>query len=126
MTSRHVVIPTLAAAAVLSATALAATPKAGLWTTNGGEGGGAFTVASGKIKKQSTAPSTFKCNKFNAVIPSSIRIAGGRFSYSGKLMNQPGTIVFKGSFTSATKAKGTATITKGSCSSTMKWTATHQ
>ena len=104
--------------------ALAATPKSGSYRMGSGEGGGFFTVAGSKIAGGATSLSNFKCNKLNAVIPKAIPVkADGSFTYKGALRGQPGTITFSGKFVTATKAAGTTTIVKGSCKSTIKWTA---
>jgi hypothetical protein len=111
----------VAACGALTGVALAA--KAGVYTTNAGESSGNFTVSGSKLTKI-TAQSNFKCNKLNAIIPVSVAIKSGSFSYTGKMKGQSGTITFKGHFTSSTKATGTTVITKGSCKSgTVKWTA---
>ena len=116
-----VVVGVLAVVAVPWASG--ATPKAGQFRMGSGEGGGFFTVAGSRIAGGATSISTFKCNKLNAVIPKAIPIKAGSFSYTGILRGQPGTITFTGKFVTPTKAIGTTTITKGSCKSTMKWTA---
>jgi hypothetical protein len=104
--------------------AASATPKAGSYRMGSGEGGGFFTVKGRTIASGATSLSNFKCNRLNAVIPRAIPVkADGSFAYSGTLRGQPGTIAFSGKFVSATKAAGTTTITKGTCSSTIKWTA---
>lgn len=100
------------------ASAVAVTPTAGGWVLGTGEGGGFMTTKGSKIAAGATAPSTFKCNKVNAVIPKAITVkADGSFSYSGALKGQSSKIVFKGKFKTAGTLSGSATITKGSCTS---------
>ena len=117
----------LAALALLgtAAVANAASLQKGLWLAGTGESSGTWTVVSNTKLSKVTAKSNFKCNRMNAAIPGSVTIGSDRhFKYSGNLKGQPGHIVFKGRFVSATKAVGTTVITKGSCSSgTIKWTA---
>jgi hypothetical protein len=113
---------------VLAATAVAVTPIAGLYASNG-EGGAGFTLKGKSIVKKAAAPSNFKCNKVNLVIPKSIPVRGGKFSFKGKVKTSPqgakGTLTFKGHWTSATKVKGTSSLVRGSCKSgTVKFTAT--
>jgi hypothetical protein len=113
---------------VVAAVAFAATPKPGQYTTtSGGEGGGIFKVNSDHkdIAKGATAPSTFKCNRVNLVVPKAIAIKSGAFSYRGRVKGQAGTLTFKGHFTTATKANGTSTFAKGSCKSTFRFSAKH-
>ena len=110
-----------AAAVCLTApgAALAFTPKTGMYTS-GGEGGAFAKFTGKKIAKDAAMPSSFKCNKFNAVIPSAMAVNDGAFSYKGKLKGQPGTIAVKGHWKTATTIAVTATITKGSCTSKVK------
>ena len=119
-----------AAALIAAAAALAATPKDGQWTTSGGESSGSFVVKGASIvglgsgaSKQITAPSNFKCNTSNLVVKASkIKISGGKFSYDGpayidkfRAKTKLGHLVWSGTFTSATSAKGkfrfTASVT---------------
>lgn len=122
---RRIVVAAVAGVFAVVAVPLAssATPKAGQFRMGAGEGGGYFTVAGGRIAGGATSISNFKCNKLNAVIPKAIPVKAGAFTYKGTLRGQPGTITFTGKFVTPTKATGSTTITKGSCKSTMKWTA---
>ena len=110
-----------AAALAMAAVALAATPKEGQWTTSGGESSGSFAVKGASIvgfgsgaNKAITAPSNFKCNTSNLVVKASkIKIAGGKFSYDGpayidkfRAKTKLGTLVWSGTFTTATTVKG--------------------
>lgn len=105
-------------ALTLASAAGAVTPTAGGWILGTGEGGGFMTVSGSKITKGATAPSKFKCNKANAVIPKAIKVASnGSFNYSGPLKGQSAKIVFKGKFKTAGTLTGSATITKGKCTS---------
>lgn len=106
----------------LASTAGAVTPTEGGWVLGTGEGGGYMTTKGNKIAKGATVPSTFKCNKVNAVIPKAITIASdGTFKYSGPLKGQSARVVFKGRFKTAGTLSGSATITKGKCSSKVSW-----
>ena len=115
-------------ALMLAVTAFAVTPQAGNYTSPG-EGGTYFTVTKGgkSLKKGAAAASTFKCNKVNLVVSKAIPISGGKFSFKGKVKTDAkgtkGTLTWKGHWTSATKVKGTAGLVRGSCKSTVKWTA---
>jgi hypothetical protein len=123
---QRVVVATVSLALAGAVPALAATPKNGLFTS-GGEGGAGFTVKGGKILKGGTMPSNFKCNKVNAVLPASVPIKAGKARYSGPMKGQAGKLVATISFTGATKATITASITKGSCrSGTVRATVTQQ
>lgn len=108
------------AAVAAGATALAATPKSGLWTSPG-EGGASFTVKGSSIlpvgqapRRYIYAPSNFRCNSANlAVKASSIKISGGAFKYDGpayvdfyRAKKYVGRLVWSGRFTSATTIKG--------------------
>ena len=112
----------LLATLTLASTAGAVTPMEGGWIIGTGEGGGSLQTKGSKIVKGATAPSAFKCNKVNAVIPKAITVASdGTFKYSGPLKGQSGTILFKGKFKTASTVSGSATITKGKCSSKVSW-----
>jgi hypothetical protein len=127
MVRRSIAVPAACATALLTAgAALAATPKDGQWTTSGGESGGAFVVKGASIvglgsgaSKQITAPSNFKCNTSNLVVKTSkIKISGGKFSYDGpayvdkfRAKTKLGTLVWSGTFTSATSVKGKVRFT---------------
>ena len=87
--------------------------------------GGSFSFTGTKIAKNATAPSKLKCNTANAVIPKSIPVKNNAFRYSGKLKGQAGTIVFKGHWKTDTTIAGSATVTKGSCTSKKSFTATY-
>lgn len=112
MVRPSVVLAVLAAAAV-AVPALAATPKAGTFTSPG-ESGAGFTVKAGKIVKGAIVPSTFKC-KVAAVLPASVAIKAGKARYSGPLKGSSARVVATFTFTTPTTAKVTATITKGTC-----------
>lgn len=110
------------AAVTLASSAAAVKPEPGQWVLGTGEGQGFVSILRGKIVKGATAPSTFKCNKRNAVIPKSITVrSDGTFSYSGALKGQSGRVVFKGRFKTARTVSGSARITNGSCSSKVTW-----
>ncbi len=109
---------------VAAATAFAVTPKPGQYAISGfGEGGGGFMLKAGKLRN-ATAPSKFKCNRFNAVVPVAIPVKAGKFYYHGKMKGQAGTLTFAGHWVSAGKVSGTATVVKGSCRSKVSYTAT--
>lgn len=120
MVTRSAVAAVLVTAAV-AVPALAATPRAGSYSS-GGEGGAGFTVVGSKILKGATLPSTFKCNKMNAVVPVAMKIVAGRAHYSGLMKGQTGKLVATITFTTSSKASVTATITKGACKSTARAT----
>ena len=104
--------------------AVASAALAPRWVLGDGEGQGMLAIAGSKIKAGATAPSTFKCNRVNAVVPKAIKIVHGKFSYKGKMKGNPGTLVFKGRFnTAGTRVTGKATITNGKCTSTRKFSA---
>jgi hypothetical protein len=112
-----------AAALTLTATALAITPKPALYHVPGwGEGEGGFTVANGHIKKNGSAPSKFGC-QVGTQIATSIPISHGAFRYSGRPSRGAGHIVFAGHWVTASKVKGSTTLSKGSCKKTVTWTA---
>ena len=119
--SRTIVMTAVAAAALAAtAPALAATPKEGQWTTSGGESSGSFAVKGSSITGVKAAggaivsPSNFKCNTSNLYVKASkIKIAGGKFSYDGpayidkfRAKTRLGTLVWSGTFTTATTVKG--------------------
>jgi hypothetical protein len=113
---------------LFAVSAFAVTPKAGTYTS-GGEGGNGFIVTTGgkTVKKGATAASNFKCNKINLRVRKAIPISSGRFSFKGKVKTNPqgtkGTLTWKGHWVSATKAKGTSRLVRGSCNSgIVKWT----
>lgn len=113
---------------LFAVSAFAVTPKAGIYTS-GGEGGNGFTVKTGgkSIKKGATAASNFKCNKINLRVGKAVPISGGKFSFKGKVKTNAqgtkGTLTWKGHWVSATKAKGTSRLVRGSCNSgIVKWT----
>jgi hypothetical protein len=111
----------LVVAAVLPLAALAVPEP--VYVLGSGESGGSLTLAGSSVKAGATAPSTFKCNKKNVVIPKAIPIKnGGSFSYTGKMKGQSGTVVFKGTLKAGDKMSGSTKVTKGSCKSTKKWT----
>jgi len=119
--SRRVLLGLLACGMLAPATALAVPDPVFILGT--GESSGTITLAGDGIKAGATAPSTFKCNKMNAVIAKAIPLKGRSFSYTGKLKGQAGTIVFKGTFNATmTKVTGSTKITRGSCSSRRTWT----
>ena len=115
-------LPLLAVTVALLLPAAATAASGPNWILGTGEGGGFLNLSGSTIKSGATAPSTFKCNKLNVVIPKSIKVKSGAFSYTGKLKGQSGTVTFKGKFSGKTGVKGSTTVTKGSCKSTLKWT----
>jgi hypothetical protein len=119
--TRSIVIAAVCTTAlILAAAAFAVTPTPGLWTTSGGESSGSFMVAGSSIVPAGTsyrfitAPSNFKCNSSNLIVKTSkIKIKGGKFSYDGpayvdqfRAKTKLGTLVWSGTFTTATKVKG--------------------
>lgn len=121
MSSRHRLTLAAACSVLCVLPAAAAAASGPNWILGTGEGGGFLNVSGSTIKSGATAPSTFKCNKLNVVIPKSIKVKRRAFSYTGKLKGQSGTVTFKGTFSGKTKVKGSTTVTKGSCKSTLKW-----
>jgi hypothetical protein len=107
----------------LAGSALASAPAGRTFVTTG-ETGGRFTVVGATIRAGAVVPSSRECDpRLRAVVPRTIALRDGRFSYHGPMKGQSGRIAFSGTLTSRTAAKGRATITRGRCSDTVRWGA---
>ena len=105
--------------------ALAATPQSGEWRAAvGSKYGLAFAVKGSSIVAATPAgaigaPSNSRCNSSALILKATkIKISGGKFSYDGKAYvdyyrakSKLGRLVWSGTFTSATRAKGKARFT---------------
>jgi hypothetical protein len=122
MTRSRLIASVVAAVAVLvlAGVAIAATPKSGTWTARAKKSGGYFAVKKSAVvpvgvSKIIAAPTDLECNTQTLIVKTTkIKISKGRFSYDGpayvdksRAKGKLGRLVWTGTFTSATKAKGT-------------------
>ena len=82
---------------------------------------GRFVRSGDTIRPGAHVPSALACTGRAPVVRHTIRIHGGRFVYDGPASGVH--VRFTGTFTSSTRARGHATVSHGSCRSTISWSA---
>jgi hypothetical protein len=117
------VVSVLAVLAV-AGVAIAATPKTGTWQARAKKSGGYFAVKNSAVvpvgvSKIIAAPTDLECNTQTLIVKATkIKISKGKFSFNGpayidkaRAKGKLGRLVWSGTFTSKTKAKGTYRFT---------------